>query len=62
MRCFVLVLFYYRFFQEEKIAMATSATAELLGDWLQVKLATHHLTMLICRIYIVINVKRQSTI
>lgn len=62
MCCFVLVLFYYRFFQEEKIAMATSAPAELLGDWLQVKLATHHLTMLICQIYIVINVKRQSTI
>lgn len=59
---FAFILLSYFFFQEEKIAMATCATAELLGEWLQVRLATHQLTMLICQIYIVINVKRQSTI
>lgn len=59
---FAFILLSFFFFQEEKIAMATCATAELLGEWLQVRLATHQLTMLICQIYIVINVKRQSTI
>lgn len=59
---FIIVFLFFFSKRKKKIAMATYATAELPGDWLQVKLATHHLTMLICWIYIVINVKRQSTI